>query len=41
MPAKSVSQRKLLYAKFGKEWVEKHHFDTPGPLPKKVKKPSK
>ncbi len=38
MPAKSQSQRAYLFWKFGPEWVKKHHFDTPGPLPKHVKK---
>lgn len=38
MPAKSQAQRKFLYAKFGARWVQKHHFDNPGKLPKRVKK---
>lgn len=28
MPAKSRKQQKALYAKKGKAWVKKHHFDT-------------
>jgi hypothetical protein len=27
MPAKSDRQRRYLYAKFGAEWVKRHHFD--------------
>lgn len=38
MPAKSEAQRKYLYARFGANWVKKHHFDNPGKLVKKVKK---
>lgn len=37
MPAKSEAQRKLLNAKFGHEWVKKHHYDNAGKLPAKVK----
>lgn len=36
MPAKSESQRRLIYGKFGPEFAKKHHFDTAGPLPKYV-----
>lgn len=38
MPAKSTAQRNYLYAHFGDAWVTKHGFNTPGPLPKHVKK---
>lgn len=42
MPAKSEAQRKYLNAKFGHEWVKKHHFDNKGKLPAKAgKKKSK
>jgi hypothetical protein len=27
MPAASRKQQKYLYAKFGRAWVKKHHFD--------------
>jgi hypothetical protein len=27
MPAKSRKQQKLLFAKFGEQWVKAHHFD--------------
>ncbi len=37
MPAKSQAQRALLNARFGHEWVKKHHFDTKGKLPARVK----
>lgn len=33
MPAQSEAQRRLLYARFGADWVKRHHFDNPGPLP--------
>ena len=33
MPAVSEAQRRYLFAKFGKAWVEKHHFDNKGKLP--------
>jgi hypothetical protein len=36
MPARSDAQRKYLYARFGAEWVRRHHFDTPGRLPRHV-----
>ena len=38
MPAVSQKQRAFLYATKGQAWVERHHFDTPGPLPTYVKK---
>lgn len=45
MPAKSQAQRAYLNAKFGHEWVKRHHFDNPGKLPARVggkkKKPKK
>jgi hypothetical protein len=28
MPAVSEKQRRYLYARFGKEWVKRHHFDV-------------
>lgn len=37
MPARSEAQRRYLYARFGKAWVERHHFDNPGKLPTRVK----
>lgn len=37
MPARSQAQRAYLYAKFGKAWVEAHHFDNPGKLPARVR----
>jgi len=37
MPAESQAQRGFLYATFGPEWVRKHHFDNPGPLPEHVR----
>ena len=37
MPAKSQAQRAYLYQQFGKQWVQKHHFDNPGKLPEHVK----
>jgi hypothetical protein len=36
MPAKSESQRRYLAAKFGPEWMKRHHFVNPGRLPKRV-----
>lgn len=27
MPAKSRRQQRLLYARFGRAWVKRHHFD--------------
>lgn len=41
MPAKSEAQRKYLNAKFGHEWVKKHHFDNKGKLPAKAGKKKK
>ena len=38
MPAKSQAQRAYLYAHFGGAWVQAHHFDNKGSLPKHVKK---
>lgn len=38
MPAKSQAQRGYLAAKFGPEWMKKHHFDNKGKLPARVKK---
>lgn len=38
MPARSEAQRRLIYARFGKEWAKRHHFDNPGKLPKRVTK---
>lgn len=36
MPAQSEAQRRLLYAKFGKAWVERHGFNNEGKLPEHV-----
>ena len=36
MPAKSEAQRKFLYAKFGKGWAKRHHFNNRGKLPARV-----
>lgn len=36
MPAVSQAQRGYLYAHFGPQWVQAHHFDNPGPLPERV-----
>lgn len=41
MPAKSEAQRRKLYATKGAAWCKAHHYDNPGPLPAKVKKPKK
>lgn len=38
MPAKSEAQRRYLNAKFGHEWVKKHHFDNKGKLPARKSK---
>lgn len=38
MPAKSQAQRALLNAKFGHDWVKKHHYDNKGKLPEHVAK---
>ena len=36
MPARSQAQRAALNAKFGHDWVKKHHFDNKGTLPQHV-----
>lgn len=41
MPAKSQAQRALLNARFGHEWVKRHHFDNKGKLPEHVGKMKK
>lgn len=41
MPAKSQAQREYLNAKFGHQWVVKHHFDNTGKLPSHLKKKKK
>ena len=42
MPAKSEKQRRALYAKFGSDWVHKHHFDVvEGKQKRKPRKPKK
>ena len=41
MPAKSRQQQKYLAWKFGPDWLKRHHFDTKGPLPARVKKKGK
>ena len=38
MPAKSKKQRRFLFARFGKDWVKKHHFDKVESKPKKKSK---
>lgn len=38
MPAVSEKQRRLLYARFGADWVKKHHFDNKGKLPEYKRK---
>jgi hypothetical protein len=38
MPAKSRKQQKLLFAKFGEQWVKAHHFDKIEGQKKKRKK---
>lgn len=40
MPAKSQAQREALNAKFGHDWVKKHHFDNKGKLPAYAPKPA-
>jgi hypothetical protein len=35
LPSVSEAQRRYLHARFGHAWVKRHHFDNPGPLPKK------
>lgn len=37
MPAKSQAQRKWAFGVKGARWAREHHFDTPGPLPKRAK----
>lgn len=41
MPARSRRQQKYLYAKFGEDWVKKHHFDNKLKDDKKSKKHKK
>lgn len=41
MPAKSEAQRRYLAAKFGADWLRRHHFDNPGKLPARVGKKKK
>lgn len=38
MPAMSEAQRRALNAKFGHDWVKRHHFDNSGPLPERAGK---
>jgi len=38
MPATSQAQRGYLNAKFGHDWVKKHHFDNTGKLPARAPK---
>lgn len=40
MPAKSSQQRRWAFGVKGEEWARAHHFDTPGKLPKRVRKMS-
>jgi len=37
MPAVSQAQRAFIFAKFGKAFAQKHHFDNEGRLPRYVK----
>lgn len=36
MPALSQAQRRFIYAKFGKAFAKKHHFNNEGKLPPRV-----
>lgn len=36
-PAKSQAQRGFLAIRFGPEWMRKHHYANPGPLPEHVR----
>jgi hypothetical protein len=38
MPARSQAQRELLNARFGHDWVKRHHFDNKGKLPERAPK---
>jgi hypothetical protein len=38
MPAVSSQQRRWAFAVKGAAWARKHHFDTPGSLPRYAKK---
>lgn len=37
MPAKSVAQQRLIFARFGAKFAKAHHFDNKGPLPLHVR----
>ena len=37
MPAKSEQQRQWAFSVKGEKWAKKHHFDTKGKLPARVK----
>jgi hypothetical protein len=37
MPAESSQQRRWAFAVKGAAWARRHHFDTPGPLPRYAK----
>lgn len=41
MPAKSQKQRGFIYARFGKAWAKRHHFNNKGKLPKRAKRKRK
>jgi hypothetical protein len=41
MPARSQAQRRFIYARFGKAWAKRHHFNNKGKLPSRVKKRKK
>jgi hypothetical protein len=41
MPAKSQRQRAFLNARFGHNWVRRHHFGNKGKLPKRARKRKK
>jgi hypothetical protein len=38
MPAKSQAQRRFIFARFGKSFAKKHHFDNKGKLPARARK---
>lgn len=38
VPAKSEAQRRFLFARFGKAWAKRHHFNNKGKLPKRSRR---
>lgn len=38
MPARSEAQRRYLFWRFGKAWVDRHGFNNKGRLPARVKR---